>query len=58
MLEYLRHYLGFDGENQGLLKVCSSKTGCHDLIIEDAVMEILKHLKKYLETDHILRVVK
>jgi Circularly permutated YpsA SLOG family len=58
MMEYLRHYLGFDEGNKGLLKVCSSKTGCDALIIEDAVMEILKHLKKYLETDHILRTIK
>ncbi|NOX33869.1 MAG: hypothetical protein GXP56_09045 [Deltaproteobacteria bacterium] len=57
MMEYVRHRLGFDTENQELLKDCSSKTG-DTCSIEDAVMEILKHLKKELETNHILRVVK
>ncbi|MBU8850164.1 MAG: putative molybdenum carrier protein [Desulfobacterales bacterium] len=58
LLEYLRHRVGFDVENQALLKDCSSKINDDNCTIEDAVMEILKQLKQCLETDHILRVVK
>ena len=58
MLEYLRRRVGFDVENKALLKDCSSMMKEDTYTIEDAVMEILKQLKQYLETDHILRVVK
>lgn len=58
LLDYLRHRMGFDRKNQNLLNDCSSKTGDDTCTIEDAVMEILKRFKQYLETDHILRVVK
>ncbi|MBT6751825.1 MAG: hypothetical protein HOA72_23195, partial [Desulfobacula sp.] len=58
VLEYLRHRLGFDIENQVLLKHCSTIIGCGTCTIEDAVMEILKKIKLHLETDHILRVIK
>ncbi|SDT84812.1 putative molybdenum carrier protein [Desulfobacula phenolica] len=58
LLDYLRHKMGFDSGNQELLNDCCSKTEDDTCTIEDAVMEILKRFKKYLETDHILRVVK
>ena len=58
MLEYLRHRLGFDIENQPLFKQCSARIGLDNCTIEDAVMEILKELKHNLEKNHILRVVK
>jgi len=58
MMEYLRHRIGFNKENQPLLKECSTRIGLDVCTIEDAVMEILKRLKQYLEKDHILKVVK
>ncbi len=58
MLDYVRHRIGFDVENQALLKDCSSIMGHDTYTIEDAVMDILKQLKQTLEPDHILRVVK
>jgi len=58
MLEYVRHRVGFDMENKPLLKDCSVRMKDDRCTIEDAVMEILKCLKQYLEKDHILRMVK
>ncbi|MCP3872483.1 MAG: hypothetical protein GY699_04915, partial [Desulfobacteraceae bacterium] len=58
VMEYTRHRLGFDAGNEVLLKDCRFKTKDDSLTVEDAVMEILKRLKKSLEKDHILRVVK
>ncbi len=58
MLEYLRHRVGFDLKNEILLKNCSLKMQNQTCTIEDAVMEILKQLKQYLERDHKLRIVK
>lgn len=57
LMEYIRHRVGFDTENTGLLKACSRRAG-DACTIEDAVMVILKQLKQDLETDHILRPVK
>ncbi len=58
LLDYLRHRVGFDTGNQDLLNDCASKIRDDGCTIEDVVMEVLKRFKKYLETDHILRVVK
>ena len=58
LLEYVRQRVGFDRGNQALLKKCSAKINDDACTIEDAVMEILKQVKRCLETDHILRVVK
>jgi hypothetical protein len=58
LMDYLRHRVGFDTENQRLLKVCSVWTDNDRCTVEDAVMEILKQLKFQLEKDHILRMVK
>ena len=58
MLEYIRQRVGFDMENQGLLKDCSIRMEDDMCTIEDAVMEILKRFKQHLEKDHILRMVK
>jgi len=57
LLEYIRHRVGFDMENKGLLKDCSVKMKDDKCNIEDAVMEILKRFKQHLEKDHILRMV-
>lgn len=58
LLEYIRHRVGFDMENQDLLKACAAGADDADHTVEDGVMAILKRLKQHLETDHILRVVK
>lgn len=58
LLDYLRHRMGFDSENQALLKDCASETKDDACTVEDAVMAILKRFKQHLETDHILRVIK
>lgn len=58
LLEYLRHRVGFDMENPMLFKHCAAMIGVEFCTIEDAVMQILKHLKQALEKNHILRVVK
>ncbi|MCD4674427.1 MAG: putative molybdenum carrier protein [Desulfobacula sp.] len=58
MLEYIRRRIGFDMENQKLLKDCSHQMEDDRCTIEDAVMQILKLLKQDLEKDHILRMVK
>lgn len=58
LLDYIRHRVGFDMENHGLLTACRIKMGDNTGTIEDAVMLILKEFKDCLEGDHILRVVK
>lgn len=58
LLDYIRHRVGFDRGNKPLLKECSTGLKDDKSTIEDAVMEILKRLKKDLEKDHILRMVK
>ncbi|MBC2704413.1 putative molybdenum carrier protein [Desulfobacula sp.] len=58
LLEYVRQRVGFDRGNQSLLKECSIKMKDDKCTIEDAVMEILKQFKQYLETDHLLRMIK
>lgn len=60
LMEYLRHRVGFDTGNNELFKACSieMKTGHRVTIIEDVVMGILKRLKRHLENNYILRVVK
>ncbi len=58
MLDYARHRVGFDSENKTLLEQCSTALEDDEMTIEDAVMEILKRLKLFLESRHILRVVK
>jgi len=58
LLDYIRHRVGFDMENQPLLKDCSAWMENDDYYtIEDAVMAILKRFKQDLEKDHILRTV-
>lgn len=57
-LEYIRHRLGFDNGNDGLLKACSAKAGYDSITVEDAVMVVLKQLKQNLEKEVLLRVVK
>ncbi|OFZ59528.1 MAG: hypothetical protein A2328_11770, partial [Bdellovibrionales bacterium RIFOXYB2_FULL_36_6] len=56
-LDYIRHRVGFDVENKGLLQECAASIDDKDCTIEDAVMVILKQLKHELEKDHILRVI-
>ncbi|WP_299981215.1 putative molybdenum carrier protein [Desulfobacula sp.] len=57
LLEYVRQRVGFDMENQPLLKDCSVRMKDDRCTIEDVVMEILKRFKQHLEKDHILRMV-
>jgi len=57
-LEYVRHRVGFDKENNKLLKDCCTRIDPDNCTIEDAVMEVIKQLKKSFETSHLLRVVK
>lgn len=58
LLEYIRVTVGFDSNNDALLKDCATLEPDQEVTVEDAVMIILKQLKKRLETDHVLRVVK
>ncbi len=57
-LDYIRHRLGFDEGNPALLDDCRRRMDAVDTTVEDAVMHILKQLKKTLQKDHLLRVVK
>ena len=58
LLYYLRRRLGFDSQNSILLEQCRQLLNDDAVTIEDAVMEILKQLKKSLEDQYRLRVVK
>ncbi len=58
MADYIKVKLGLDKGNEKLLASCSSHSGREFLEIEDAAMVILKALKRFLEKDHVLRVVK
>ncbi len=57
--DYVRQRLGLDAGNPALIEQCSRQmiTG-HPCSKADAGMVIIKALKKHLESDHILRVVK
>lgn len=61
-LEYVRRRVGFDSENKTLLDTCTHGSGPKAAprreTVEDAVMVIIKALKRLLEKDHLLRVVK
>ena len=58
LMEYVRHRVGFDGNNQPLLTDCFLNLADNTPAVEDAVMVILKRCKRRLETDHLIRVVK
>ncbi len=58
MLDCLRKRLGFDSQNDMLLKECSMILKDESCSVEDAVMEILKQLKIFLEKHYLLKVVK
>lgn len=57
-MEYIRHRVGFDSDNPLLFKACEQQMENRETTVEDAVMFILKLVKKSLEKDHLLRVVK
>lgn len=58
MSDYIKVKLGLDAGNQELVSDCAAYAGERDLDIEDAAMVVLKHLKAYLEKDHILKVIR
>ncbi|MFH2091836.1 MAG: putative molybdenum carrier protein [Pseudomonadota bacterium] len=56
--DYIKQRVGFNSENTPLLASCfENHNPGHFGNIEDAVMLIIKAIKKQLETDHILRVI-
>lgn len=63
--DYIKQRVGFNSDNKKLLSACLGQLN-HDYsnahmqneTLEDAVMLIIKAIKKHLETDHILRVIK
>ena len=57
--DYIKIRAGLDRENKELMVDCGSQMGSgKPFTEEDAVMLILREVKKRLEPDHILRVVK
>ncbi len=56
-LDYIRRRVGFDVENNMLLKNCATLIEDTACSIEDAVMVILKQFKHELEKDHVLRLI-
>lgn len=58
MADYMKVKLGLDDGNVLLVRDCKRIEGKDDLDIEDVAMVILKTLKKRLEQDHLLRVVR
>lgn len=58
MLDYIRHKVGFDSGNKPLLRQCLNVIEGENATVEDAVMALIKQLKRRLESTHTLRVVK
>ena len=58
LADHIRVKLGLDSGNKKLVKFCSEKGNTDPFDIEDAIMVILKELKRFLEKDHVLRVIK
>lgn len=50
--------LGLDAGNKLLLKACAALLETEDVDVDDAAMTILKELKKNLEKNHVLRIIK